>query len=375
MPTSSTVISRAQLDHPDLDHDGGSSLHTKIATLLTRVGDFLDSRFFYQNALANSASVDFEHNFKTALTDITAILYLRDTGTGELTRITPTSTPAITAFTIAATPSFLTTKIRVTNNSGSARDIALVVRHSPPMLDDIYDVDLSTPPTTGQVLSYDGTSKTWKPASGANLATNALSGLIAAIDFESFTAVKTSNYSALVGDKVLTNTTGGSFTVTLPSGSIGNKVEVLDYAGTWGTNPLTVSPGGNNLNGVAGSRTFTMPWSRVRFVFTTSGWLVDQEYYPKNLTSIKTANYTAIPGDRVKTDSSGGAFTVTLPGSPSINDEVDVIDVSGSWASFNVTLARNGSNINGSASDLPLNVSGDRITATYINSTYGWRIS
>ena len=58
-----------------------------------------------------------------------------------------------------------------------------------------------------------------------------------------YTAVKTSNYTAANNDGVLTNTTGGAFTVTLPtSPSVGNIVLVIDSLSQWGTNNLTVDP-------------------------------------------------------------------------------------------------------------------------------------
>jgi hypothetical protein len=59
----------------------------------------------------------------------------------------------------------------------------------------------------------------------------------------SYTAVKTANYTAANNDGVLTNTTGGAFTVTLPtSPSVGNIVLVIDSFSQWGTNNLTVDP-------------------------------------------------------------------------------------------------------------------------------------
>lgn len=138
-----TVISRLLIDHPALNTAGGAGLHSSIETIYTRLGDAVDSRFFTQNALANAASVDFEHNFKSVLSTLRYDLYLRDTGTGELTMITDASTPALSSFTISATPSFTTTKIRVLNSSGAARDIALVVRHVDLTLPKVENVTLS----------------------------------------------------------------------------------------------------------------------------------------------------------------------------------------------------------------------------------------
>lgn len=159
-----TVISREELDHPALGTAGGSALHALITAIYEKIGDDNPGRFFTQNALANSSSVDFEHNFKTAFDQLHWTLYLRNTGTGELTRIDAASTPAISSFAIVATPSFLTTKIRVTNSSGSSRDIALIVEHAPLMFDDIHDVDLTTSaPQTGETVAFDSSDSKWKP--------------------------------------------------------------------------------------------------------------------------------------------------------------------------------------------------------------------
>jgi hypothetical protein len=58
-----------------------------------------------------------------------------------------------------------------------------------------------------------------------------------------YTAVKTANYTAVNNDGVLTNTTGGSFTVTLPtSPTVGNIVVVVDSFSQWGTNNLIIDP-------------------------------------------------------------------------------------------------------------------------------------
>ena len=58
-----------------------------------------------------------------------------------------------------------------------------------------------------------------------------------------YTAVKTANYTAANSDGVLTNTTGGAFTVTLPtSPSVGNIIVVVDSFSQWGTNNLTIDP-------------------------------------------------------------------------------------------------------------------------------------
>lgn len=129
MPTTDTDVSRLILTHPDLGHDPGTTLHTKVRTAWTKIGDNMNARFFTVDDLADSASQDFEHNFKCDFAELSYILYLRDTGTGELTRINNASSPPITDFDIDETSGDETTQITVTNNSGAERDLALVVLH------------------------------------------------------------------------------------------------------------------------------------------------------------------------------------------------------------------------------------------------------
>jgi hypothetical protein len=63
----------------------------------------------------------------------------------------------------------------------------------------------------------------------------------------------------------------------------------------------------------------------------------------------KTADYTVTNKDlRLYVDSSGGAFTLTLPSSPTTNKELEIIDSVGSCSTYNVTIDGNGNNIIGS---------------------------
>ncbi len=87
-------------------------------------------------------------------------------------------------------------------------------------------------------------------------------------------------------------------------------------------------------------------------------------------TTVKTANYTAAANDGVQTDTSGGAFTVTLPATPAVGDQVFVIDTSSSWATTNLTVGRNGSTIEGSASDLICDISNVSVQLVYSGTTW-----
>jgi hypothetical protein len=86
----------------------------------------------------------------------------------------------------------------------------------------------------------------------------------------------------------------------------------------------------------------------------------------------KTANYTTANLEGVLADTSGGAFTVTLPASPSAGDQVVIADAGASFGSNNLTVGRNSSTINGVAENLILDITGVNVQFVYDGST--WRV-
>ena len=87
---------------------------------------------------------------------------------------------------------------------------------------------------------------------------------------------------------------------------------------------------------------------------------------------LKSANYTAVAGDFVV--ATAGSITITLPASPSAGNAVTIKDGTGAAATTTFTVARNGSNIASSASDLTFDKNFAEITMTYINGTIGWSV-
>ena len=87
-------------------------------------------------------------------------------------------------------------------------------------------------------------------------------------------------------------------------------------------------------------------------------------------TPVKTSNYSANVQDGVQTNTSGGSFTVTLPASPAVGDQVVVVDSANSWATNNLTIGRNGSTIDGAASDLTCDISGVSVQLVYSGTTW-----
>ena len=63
------------------------------------------------------------------------------------------------------------------------------------------------------------------------------------------TTPKTATFSAVSGEGYFCNTSGGAFTVNLPAGAAGAIVSLADYAATWQTNNVTVTPNGTDKIG------------------------------------------------------------------------------------------------------------------------------
>jgi len=80
----------------------------------------------------------------------------------------------------------------------------------------------------------------------------------------------TSNYTAEAGEGVLADTSGGSFTVTLPaSPDIGDTVVVADTAGSWDTNNLTIDRNGSTIEDE--SNNFIASISNLNYTFVYNG--------------------------------------------------------------------------------------------------------
>ena len=88
--------------------------------------------------------------------------------------------------------------------------------------------------------------------------------------------------------------------------------------------------------------------------------------------AIKTTTYTAAAGEGIFANTSGGAWTLTLPSSPSIGDEVSVVDYAGTFDTNNLTIGRNSKNIQGSAADLTVATERAGFTLVFTDNTQGW---
>ena len=87
--------------------------------------------------------------------------------------------------------------------------------------------------------------------------------------------------------------------------------------------------------------------------------------------SLKTSPFTA-SASRGYFINTGSAVTVTLPSSPSVGDQVIVIDATGNASSNNITLDRNGSKIKGGCINADLQTDRVGVRIVYSGSSQGW---
>jgi len=105
-------------------------------------------------------------------------------------------------------------------------------------------------------------------------------------------SIKTSTFTATSGEGYFVNTTGGAITVNLPAGVAGAIVGLKDYAGTWGSNAVTLNPNGSDKigGGSDSDPTLEVNGSSILLVFvdSTQGWLTTQQSVTESPTGAET---------------------------------------------------------------------------------------
>jgi len=122
-----------------------------------------------------------------------------------------------------------------------------------------------------------------KPTNAPLTADDIPNGIIGAADLASgisglitWQSVQTTGFTAVAGRGYPCNTTSAAFTVTLPATpSVGDTIILLDYAGTFDTNAITINPNGNKIEGstdnvlLSGER----EGATLTYIDSTQGWL------------------------------------------------------------------------------------------------------
>ena len=214
-------------------------------------------------------------------------------------------------------------------------------------------------------------SGTWGTITNTNLQQleQAVSGYIAIAVGPSDVALALSNGAVSNGKNFymkLTGTLTGNRVVTMPDSA--ERVFVVEDATARSSSNYTLTVKTVSGTGIA------LPVGSISLLYSDgtniSLGIQKKGYYTPS------ANYTAVNGDQVLVDTSGGGIgapvTITLPSSPAIGNEVTIIDSGNNLASNNLTIDRNGSNLLGAASNLTVSTNSVAFTLVYVNATRGW---
>jgi hypothetical protein len=173
------------------------------------------------------------------------------------------------------------------------------------------------------------------------------SGSIPAVTWQSVITAAGSSNTAVAGQGYFINTTSDVHTVTLPaSATAGDTIAIKDYAGTFGTNNLTIARNGHNIQGVANDSLISTNRASLTLVYVdaTKGWLYAVE---SNVADLQSPLFTEATGGtitesgdfKIHSFTGDGCFVVTqLGNSPSVPTggptNVDYLVVAGGGGGF-----------------------------------------
>ena len=172
---------------------------------------------------------------------------------------------------------------------------------------------------------------------GTSIALGASGTIVAGTDWQSVITADGSTFNtAVAGEGYFINTTSAVHTITLPaSPTQGDEVHIVDYAGTFGSNNVTVGRNGSNIDGAATDGILATNRLNVRFVYidATQGWraIFDDasESYGEIFISA-TGGTTSTSGDyKIHTFTSTSNFVVSSTGNPAGSVSVDYLVVAG----------------------------------------------
>jgi hypothetical protein len=214
-------------------------------------------------------------------------------------------------------------------------------------------------------------SGTWGTITNTNLQIleQAASGYLSLAVGGADVALSLANHATANGKNLyykLTGTLTAARTVTMPDGA--ERVFIIEDATARSSSNYTLTVKTVSGTGIA------LPAGSTTVLYSDgtniTGKLQTKGYYTPPST------YTAVNGDQLLVNTSGSgigtAVTITLPASPAIGNEVHFIDSGNAFASNNLTIGRNSSNILGAASNLVVSANSAAFTLVYVNATRGW---
>src|SRR6056300_468675 len=145
---------------------------------------------------------------------------------------------------------------------------------------------------TNSSFTFDGTSVSLGASESVNVSASWQSVI---------TADGSTGTTAVAGNGYFIDTTSAAHTLTLPaSAAIGDFIAIKDYAGTFGTNNLTIARNGHNIQGVTNDSLITTNRASLVLVYvdSTKGWLYWEEH---NVADLQAATFITATGGTITT--------------------------------------------------------------------------
>ena len=280
------------------DGGTGAALATRVIVLTGALAGNItvslpldvENWYFIKNATTNAYTVEFQYTsgsgssftWTAAQKDWRVLYAAADDGTN----------PNIAEVGLTTAPAGSDTEIQY-NNSGAFGGDSNLIWNSSTGLNIGSQKELRLQDTTGgqyigmkasgTTTSYTLTLPAAIATSNDQILTSTTGGVLSWVDNSggtSWQAVETgTTMTAVAGNGYFIDTTSNVCNVTLPAGVLGDEVSLVDYAGTFDSNTLTVTPGsGEKIQGGSADAVLTSSTERSAFTLAYSGasqgWLL-----------------------------------------------------------------------------------------------------
>ena len=187
------------------------------------------------------------------------------------------------------------------------------------------------------------------------------------------------NYTATANQTTFTGSDTAGNTLAYDAGYAdvymnGIRLSAADITITSGTSVvLATGAAAGDIIDIVAYGTFNV--ASVNGSAITSGTIAEARLPASALGAVwesKNANFTGEARKNYFVDTTSGAVTATLPSSATAGDEIHFLDVSGTFDTNNLTVARNSHKIQGATSDLTVATERAGFSLVYYNATQGW---
>jgi len=281
--TGATLATRVII----LGSEGGQAITgNKIVTIPIDV----ETWYFVKNSTTGSFTVQFKYasgsgdsfTWTSAQKDWRVLVATANDGTN----------PDITEVSLTTAPAGSDTQIQYNNSGAFGGDANLIWNASTGLnigsqkeirLQDTTGGQYIGMKASGTTTSYTLTLPAAVATSNDQILTSTTGGVLSWVDNSGGTAwqavVTGATQTAVAGNGYFIDTTSNVCNLTLPAGTLGDEVSVVDYAGTFDTNNLTVTPdSGEKIQGNTADATLTVATERAGFTLAYSGasqgWLL-----------------------------------------------------------------------------------------------------